>query len=194
MTGATAWLVQQWNPGTRFTLLDEPAVAPNRTPQYRSDKALDGNAHVARLLYADKSGMGLQARFPKRCRVGDPRETEGLDLPVAENEVASWVPLLAWEDVDFDRIEPVERDALLLSAAKGLLDHDPTIRKPIPSTARIRYAKQHKRQPWQKHMEVDRQDKRDRDQSQETAHRDWHAKERNAEIVGKPSPPPPPPA
>ncbi len=27
-SGSTVWLVQQWNPGIRFTLLDKPAVAP----------------------------------------------------------------------------------------------------------------------------------------------------------------------
>ena len=27
-TCATVWLIQQWNPGARFTLLDEPAAAP----------------------------------------------------------------------------------------------------------------------------------------------------------------------
>jgi hypothetical protein len=28
------WLVQQWAPGTRFALLDEPAVAPRMAGQY----------------------------------------------------------------------------------------------------------------------------------------------------------------
>jgi len=33
-TGGTVWLAQQWNPGIRFALLDEPAVAPNMAIQH----------------------------------------------------------------------------------------------------------------------------------------------------------------
>jgi hypothetical protein len=85
---------------------------------------------------------------------GHARKAKRFHRAALENQFAGFEPPLSRELLDLNRIETIERDALLFDVSKRILDNDAAICEPITTTMGIAPTGDHEWDSWYDFIEV----------------------------------------
>ena len=140
---------------------------------------LDRHTLLARLRDADEGLVRFKAGLPKCLGARYGRDAKRFDGALFEYQIATGKPLLSRQDLNLNRVEPIERDGPQDYGSQPVLDDDAAIGQSVVVAERIDRSPEDEHAGNQ-HDEVGGQHERDRQQRQDATDGDGDAEQRKS--------------